>query len=105
MDGNKFGVCAYVFEGCRDRFLPRGTPFHHVNCLTEFFLPARFFQASNFVGAGGKNDVGDRIARCEPAQCMKKDGRAIQFKELFGRFAAHARAHSSGGQNGSDSGH
>jgi hypothetical protein len=24
---------------------------------------------------------------------------------LFGRFAAHARAHSSGGQNGSDSGH
>ena len=73
--------------------------------LAEFFLAARFLQALNFVGARGKNDFSDRVARCESAQCVKKDGRAIQFKELFGRFAAHARAHSSGGQNGSDSGH
>ena len=36
---------------------------------------------------------------------MQKDWRAVEIEKLFRRFAAHARAHSSSGQNGSDSGH
>ena len=67
MDDHKLGVRADVFEGGCDRFLPRGSPFYHANRLTEFFLAARFFQALNFVRAGGKNDFSDRVARCEPA--------------------------------------
>jgi hypothetical protein len=94
-----------VFEGRGNGFLARGSAFDDTDGLAEFFLMAALLHALHFIGASGENNFADGVAGNESAQGVKKDGRAVQFKKLFRRFAAHARAHSGGGQDGSDSGH
>jgi hypothetical protein len=94
---DEFHIIANVFEGGGDGFLPRGSALNDTDGLTEFFLAEEFFHAADFIGAGGEDDFRDGVAGSEAAQGVKKDGDAVQFKELFGRFAAHAPAHSSGG--------
>src|SRR6266404_715144 len=105
VDRDQFHIIANVFEGGGDGFLPCGSALDDTDGLAEFFLMTALLHALHFVGASGENDFADGVARSEAAQGVEKDGRAVQFKKLFGRFAAHARAHSSGGQDGSDSGH
>jgi hypothetical protein len=102
---HEFHVIADVLERGGDGLLPGGAAFYDANCLAEFFLLAAFLHALHFIGASGEDDFGDGVAGSEAAQGVKKDGDAVEFKKLFGRFAAHARAHSSSGQDGSDSGH
>src|ERR1700751_1833137 len=102
---NQFHVIADMIESRGDRLLPRGSSFDHANRLGVFFVAETLFQALDFIGAGGDDDLTDGVAGGSAAHGVKKYGRAVQFEELFGRFAAHARAHSSGGQDGSDSGH
>jgi hypothetical protein len=97
MHRDQFHIIAYVVEGRGDGFLPGGSAFDHSNRLGEFFVAKTLFHALDFIGAGGDDDFTDGVAGGEAAQGVKKDGRAVQFKELFGSFAAHARAHSSGG--------
>src|ERR1700756_3912836 len=102
---HQFHIISDVIEGGGDGFLPGGSAFDHSNRLREFFVPKTLFHALDFIGAGGDDDFTDGIAGGEAAQGVEKDGRAVQFEELFGRFAAHARAHSSGGQEGWEYGH
>src|SRR6266478_3657000 len=105
VDSDQFHIVANVFEGGGNGFLPRGSAFDHSNRLAKLFLAEEFFHAADFIGASGEDDFADGVAGSEAAQGVEKDRHAIQFKELFGRLAAHACAHSSGGQDGSDSGH
>ena len=105
MNGDQFDITADVFEGRGDGFLARGSPFDDMHGLAEFFLAAKFFYALHFIGAGSKNDFGDGVAGGKAAQGVQEDRGAVELQKLLGRFAAHARAHSSGGQAGSDFGH
>jgi hypothetical protein len=97
MNSDQLDIIVDVFEGCGDGFLPRGSPFDDMHGLAEFFLVAKFFHALHFINASSKNDFGDGVAGGKAAQGVQKDGRAVELQKLFGRFAAHARAHSSGG--------
>ena len=102
---DEFDVVANVIESSGDRFLASGAAFDDANGLAEFLLAAALLEPRDFIGARGKNNFGEGFAGSQAAQSVKEDGRAVQFEKLFGRFAAHAGAHSSGGQNGGDSGH
>src|SRR5262245_39697420 len=94
-----------MLEGGGDRFLASGSAFDDADGLAELLRVNALFEALDFVGAGGQDDVRDEIAGGETAETVDEDGGSIKFEELLGCVPAHAGAHACGGEYGGDSAH
>ena len=70
VDGDELGVIRDVFEGGGDGLLARGPAFDYADRLAKLLGANALLEFVNFVGAGGKDDVGDEFAGGEAAKSV-----------------------------------
>src|SRR5256885_4937866 len=99
MNEHDFSSFGYVLERRGNRLLTGVAAFYHAQRLPKFVRVQSFGKADHFFGASRDDNLGDQLAGRNFPQAVDENWRAIQLQKLFGRFRAHARAESRGGQD------